>query len=1252
VAGLAALLLAAPGAAPAEAADVTVNVPGGANLWLADGNPAPGDGPGSPPPSVPVPTGATSFSVVSVSGMVSCCSDAPNIPPDGGGTPTTITPVAGSIGGYQGPSNLPLLGLFLKADPPPDQPGDLDSDDTGDFGSVSPTFGQPFFIGNGRRVAGGGQTFRVPRGARRLYLGIPDSYSFNGPPQKYEDNNGAFRAVIRFASGCELKTKVAGWEFKGRCKDPDKLDEGVDGVSVTAPSGWSVQLPSVIDYALPLKDRKSLFVPVVLPNIAVRVGGMTLGAFENTLDPDGLSVGTAGLVVPNGSAVVHDLRVASGYRVSAASLDLTAYGFGIGAEGISFSPSTGLSADEAVIGLPESLGSGLIGVKNFGVTPQGAVRGTLSRGEFTVGGIAVKFDNASLAGDTLSLGKAELELPPYLGSALLRAENVRYDFADHTFSVERASGRIKLAIAGGRVRVEADVDATFARDGGYQIAGAGSVVVGASSNPFFKADARIRVASIRCPKVPPGGACANAVYLQEAALSIEADKPIPLGSTGIGVKGLSGRVHSSQSNPTIDERGEIHGVTYVFGLGARFETLLDRGFAFDGGIQGSLSTNGNFGLSVDGTTLRYVQVHGGVCVRFAADSGNAVCERHISARRLPSVVGSGVFLEARLQAGLSFPGGRAELTAGAFGRFARVGGQAYIDAEVDGSVSAEANALFFANVSARGSLEARIGRFNAPGGASTLGVKGRLSAIVRVRSVLGDSDRTVNRAVFMDQDGNYTEENVNQYTPVVPTRASVPADPMRVLAGAAASSAALRRPPRPPSGRASAVHPFRVGRGQGDTTIVVTSDRGDPSLALTAPDGLRIAVRPQAQGRPTPQLTPPRGRTLTREERASIFAVDVGVPGVAAVYLPAARPGRWSAEVTGVPAGSYRLTASGNKPVPELDVTAPRRRVARTKRRPRVLVAGTLRGAPRRSRVSLYAGSARCQRRDGDLSPRGTGTLLARNLPVRSGRWRYHWNTRRAARAQYHVYAILENGRGPLVADCAESAIVLKPPRRTRRPRSRASVGEGRTPASELQAIASARTCQEGASRLARAFASARHAPLARSAAAIPIFNVTTSATPCIAVNDAAAISLVDPSSGAAAVTVQGGKYVRYGYQGSGGAPSTLTYGPLAPGGNSVSRTNRREACGRKPFKKGAKPGPPDTKGEYVSCDEYPFASSLQGGVHGGHVSIIRGVRIAENLAQGGQLSAFLQNNATKIENADGKFRVCVKIGAGIGACG
>jgi Deoxyribonuclease NucA/NucB len=72
------------------------------------------------------------------------------------------------------------------------------------------------------------------------------------------------------------------------------------------------------------------------------------------------------------------------------------------------------------------------------------------------------------------------------------------------------------------------------------------------------------------------------------------------------------------------------------------------------------------------------------------------------------------------------------------------------------------------------------------------------------------------------------------------------------------------------------------------------------------------------------------------------------------------------------------------------------------------------------------------------------------------------------------------------------------------------------------------------------------------------------------------------------------------------------------------AKKNRRRACGRWP------------KGSKLSCDEYPFAATSEGG-RGAH---IMGVPLQEQLRQGGQLRGFYARNRIPL---GGAFVVVVK---------
>ena len=120
--------------------------------------------------------------------------------PDGG-TISGITVFAyGGLSGFASDLTLPLAGVFLSDSAPQDPaPPTLDFRSQGlglDFPTLSPQIGQVFFIGDGQTSGGMAQTFYVPSGATRLYLGCPDSPYGNDYPGAYGDNEGSFSVEV------------------------------------------------------------------------------------------------------------------------------------------------------------------------------------------------------------------------------------------------------------------------------------------------------------------------------------------------------------------------------------------------------------------------------------------------------------------------------------------------------------------------------------------------------------------------------------------------------------------------------------------------------------------------------------------------------------------------------------------------------------------------------------------------------------------------------------------------------------------------------------------------------------------------------------------------------------------------------------------------------------------------------------------------------------------------------------------------
>ena len=1034
--------------------------------------------------------------------------------------------------------------------------------------------------GEGKEV----EWFRAPHAAERVAYDLVNGVESCGVDEDAASAPGSCSSACR--------QKLAGWTIEFACPDRDKLQEGVKSIKISSPDALhSTEIPSVplLEDALPLASARRLAVPVILPDFKIHAGGFELMALENTLDADGLTVGTATLSIPRlGDAVVYGLRVETAGKIKADALEVEALGGYIEAEGITFSAASGLRVDSATLGLPPSLGSSSMVFGKLEIDANGHVSGALNGGKVTIGGITADVNRAQVTDSGFTVGEAKLTLPPYLGNASVRGRNLSWN--GKRFSLDEAEADLDFGLAGGNLEVAAHVTFKLLPNGGYEIAGSGRVRA-PGEPPFFEAQAAVEVKSIDCDPAP--GPCRNAVYLQRAALSIAIGKPIPLGSTGLALRGLSGEVRATQNKPKRKADGTVEGVTYTFTLGADIQTFPNPS-VFDGSIKGSLSTDGNFGLSVDGKTLRFIDLHGGLCVLLT--SRDTLCDQHIGADHRSAVTGPGAFVDVSASASASYSGRAGQLSASlkasAFGRVVVTGGEPYIDAEVAGTFTASSHSFVLPDVTGEGTIAAHLGRFTMRGGGSVLGIKGTVDIKLKLQGGSGDSSLRVQRAIFIDQNGKYTEENVS----------SDPLAPGALLARAGRLGGVT--PARRLAGEEGIVHRFELAPLQTQTTIVLEADSGSPSLELRTPGGARISidesggVRKLADG--------------SSDELDNVYSVTNGVPHTVIAYLPKANPGAWVAVARGVPPGAYRLDVSGAKPQPRLTVARPMRSRPATVTRARrsATISGTLHGGGDAASISLYAGRGGCD-------DRGAAELLSATVPVRDGRWQYRWKPRGAPAGRYLVRAQLNNGTGPLVSACAANAIVIKASKAKR--------------AKPDRAVA--------APRLARALPAKARAQTEKPKRCVPddgeeyetpsfwvadkdiepgseSSNERANSTPVIAENDYVAIKEKK-------------------------LPKLLHYGPYhaASGCKSVAREHRKEVCGKRPFRVQGDPGPQGPDKDRTSCDEYPFASTQEGGKKAAKM----GVLPRENSSQGGQFSAFLRRNAVALAQLDGAFYVCVK---------
>ena len=187
------LIFALSGSALAQV--VVPSVPGSSNLYLAGmpngstccgGDTAPAQ---SPVQVIGLTLTAGSALTFTATGGVNNSGGTPTTGPDGGSL--QATPANNGISGATWPINA-LVGVFLDASQPSlsAAPASLNFSTT-NFTTLSPLLRQAFFIGDGLTGTGTGtpQTFVVPAGATRLFLGTTDGF-------QWSNNSGSFAVVV------------------------------------------------------------------------------------------------------------------------------------------------------------------------------------------------------------------------------------------------------------------------------------------------------------------------------------------------------------------------------------------------------------------------------------------------------------------------------------------------------------------------------------------------------------------------------------------------------------------------------------------------------------------------------------------------------------------------------------------------------------------------------------------------------------------------------------------------------------------------------------------------------------------------------------------------------------------------------------------------------------------------------------------------------------------------------------------------
>jgi hypothetical protein len=176
------------------------------NIWGAGIKTPPdpsGGGGGQLPQRVAIPPGTRNLTMHNVTGEVSWgpSETAPN-GADGDTSGVVGAWKISATGGISGISDSTsffyLVGVFLGKEQPATPPPGVDYAGHRSSLSFKPRLGQIFFIGDGLTGNGKTQQFRVPAGAKSVYLGFTDALGGDGPPGWYGDNRKSLFGTVRF----------------------------------------------------------------------------------------------------------------------------------------------------------------------------------------------------------------------------------------------------------------------------------------------------------------------------------------------------------------------------------------------------------------------------------------------------------------------------------------------------------------------------------------------------------------------------------------------------------------------------------------------------------------------------------------------------------------------------------------------------------------------------------------------------------------------------------------------------------------------------------------------------------------------------------------------------------------------------------------------------------------------------------------------------------------------------------------------
>ncbi len=830
-----------------------------------------------------------------------------------------------------------------------------------------------------------------------------------------------------------------------------------DGVSLVIPKLGLHGAPLTLTGALSItRDGTGRFVidgHIDLPDVSLSAYGFTLSAHTISLGTLGLKVGSAALDLDELGLGHHTLSIAGleitpqplGFQGGVISVDgsstlsLSLLDSTFTLSDFSFS-SSGITAGSVALTLPELLGSKTFALDSLTIGFNGRVSGALvgsarsplrlSLAAFSLGADRIEFD--SKVGITAT--NVQLGLPIFQGTISLGS--VGYDGHKVTISgfalptslpglPDQAVDKAKKECAqvGGTLLPLPPISV-----GNFGIKGSGCVSFGKDASGHSTWDvigrAYIDLVGYKLNALLEIGALddGHPSYLRRVALDVQLAEAIPIGAgpiqTGFQIDGIGGELDISGNRGT---------PTVTFQVQLDFGTD-DAGFTFEGEAHGAIATDGNMGIGGSGMFFRYLPIAGGFCVRFQAVH-DYVCQNNLTNHGYAidtSPTSTGLYAE--VSSDLTVHANK-DITfhAGAYGHIwvDQYGPELAATADLSLNVPQDAFLTLIPPCGTHVNAGVQLGSFRYGNNQRVFGIKGYFDASVCDLFALSEN-------AFIDTSGNVHIGSAGDYTLIDAGNGT-----SYLLARLRDGRVAIRRVhalAAPLHAATQTTVPVTVVPGQSDTDFVLSWRRGHPSIALTAPDG--TVYTPQQIG---------AGNTLYT---AGPGDLSPGFAGGEALYLRHLTPGLWHVTIGNLFGDEgYRLQAQGKTPPAVLSVDAPAAGQTLTAA-PVARLSGRLTGAGTGAAagpqtVSLYAAASPTTVVGGRTMPNTTGTLIASGVPVRDGAWSYDWDTSALAAGPYYVYAMLDDGIGPLVNGYAAGVVRVAQPARPDAPRNVVSTQGG-----------------------------------------------------------------------------------------------------------------------------------------------------------------------------------------------------------------